>query len=70
MKLKHQYSISLIGLIMVGWGGGMISVGYMIGQSTPINSINAIGLIIAGLGFAIVIKTLSTIKKVQIDIEE
>jgi len=68
MKLKHQYLFSLAGLILIGWGAGMLSVGYMIGVTNPINSINAIGLILAGLGFAIFIKMLSLIKRIDIEI--
>ena len=41
----------------------MISVGYMIGDVNPINTINAFGLIILGLGLAITIVTIRGIKK-------
>ena len=41
----------------------MISVGYMIGDTNPINTINAFGLIILGLGLAITIATIRGIKK-------
>jgi hypothetical protein len=69
MKLKHQYAIAFIGLIMAGWGAGMISVHYLIGNSSPINSVNAVGLIIAFTGLAIVIKTLSTLKGIKLEME-
>lgn len=52
----------IIGLILVAWGGGMLSVHYLIGNDNPINTINAFGLIITGLGFAIMIKSLAVIK--------
>ncbi len=41
----------------------MLSVGYMIGDTNPINTINAFGLIILGLGLAITIVTIRGIKK-------
>lgn len=69
MKLKHQYAIAFIGLIMAGWGAGMISVHYIIGNSSPINTINALGLIIAFTGLSIVIKTLSTLKGIKLELE-
>ena len=52
----------ILGMICMAWGGGMLSVGYMIGDTNPINTVNAFGLIIAGLGFAITIKSLSVLK--------
>jgi len=52
----------ILGMILMAWGGGMLSVGYMIGDQNPINTVNAFGLIIAGLGFAITIKSLSVLK--------
>jgi len=47
----------------------MISVHYLIGNSSPINSVNAVGLIIAFTGLAIVIKTLSTLKGIKLEME-
>lgn len=47
---------------MSGWGAGIISVHYLIGNTSPINSINAIGLLIAGIGLAITIVSFSFIK--------
>ena len=70
MKLKHQYLLSLVSLVISGWGGGMVFVGWMIGNTNPINTPNAIGLILVGLGLAIMIKTLSTIRKVDFEIDE
>lgn len=62
MSLKHNYLLSLVGLVMTGWGAGMISVHYIIGNSSPINSINAIGLLIAVIGMGITIVTLAKLK--------
>lgn len=62
--------LPLIGLALISWGGGMLSVGYLIGSLNPINTVNALGLIITGLGFAITIKSLSVIKKYIEVVEE
>lgn len=53
----------IFGMILMAWGGGMLSVHYIIGNTSPLNTINAFGLIIAGLGFAITIKSLSVLRK-------
>ena len=63
MSSKYLYLLTLLGLVLSGWGGGMISVGYIIGDVNPINTINAFGLIILGLGLAITIATIRGIKK-------
>lgn len=68
MNLKKQYSFGLLGLVLAGWGGGMVSVNYMIGAPV-INTINALGLIVLGLGLAITIKMLSTIKKIDLEVD-
>lgn len=62
--------LPLIGLALISWGGGMLSVGYLIGSMNPINTVNAFGLIIAGLGFAITIKSLSILKNYIKIVEE
>ena len=45
-NLKRNFFTSLLGLVLSGWGGGMVSVHYLIGNSFPINSINAVGKLI------------------------
>ena len=62
MKLKHNYVLSLLGLVLTGFGAGILSVHYIIGNSSPINSINAIGLIISVIGMGLTIVTLSKLK--------
>jgi hypothetical protein len=62
MSLKRNYLLSLLGLVLSGFGGGMISVHYIIGNSSPINSINALGLVVAVIGMGITIVTLSKLK--------
>lgn len=60
---QNPLVIPIFGLGLMSWGGGMLSVGYLIGDSNPINTVNAFGLIVSGLGFAITIKSLSVLKK-------
>ena len=62
MKFKHKFLTALIGLVTSGWGAGIISVHYMIGNSSPLNSINAIGLIIAVVGLGITIGSFAALK--------
>lgn len=62
MKFKHRFLASLVGLITSGWGAGIISVHYLIGNSSPINSINGVGLIIAIIGMGITITAFSSMK--------
>lgn len=62
MKFKHRFLTSLAGLLTTGWGAGIISVHYLIGNSSPINSVNAIGLVIAVIGMGITIASFSSMK--------
>lgn len=62
--IKHYYLLSLLGFVLSGFGGGMISVHYIIGNSSPINSINALGLVVAVIGMGITIASLSKLKGV------
>lgn len=52
----------MLGLVLTGWGAGIISVHYIIGNSSPINSINAVGLIVAMIGFTLTIASLIKMK--------
>jgi len=69
MKLKHQYVFGLIGLVFTAFGSGMLFLSITLGIPS-ITIINATALIMIGLGFAIMIKFLSTIKKIDIYIED
>ena len=69
MKLKHQYFVSVIGIVLSSYGSGWVMLSTFLGVPL-ISTVNAIGLIIAGLGLAIVIKTLSTINKIELIVEE
>lgn len=60
----------ILGCVLAAWGGGILSVGYIVGDTNPINTINAFGLILAGLGMAIIIKSLSILKKYIEVVEE
>ena len=62
MNIKYSYLLSILGFVLTGWGAGMISVHYVIGNSSPINSVNAIGLLLAVIGMGIVIVSLSKLK--------
>jgi len=69
MKLKHQYLFGLIGLVFASFGAGMLFLSIILGISS-ISTINAFALIIIGLGFAMMIKLLSTIKKIDVFVED
>lgn len=62
INLKRNFLTSLLGLVLSGWGAGMVSVHYLIGNSSPINSINAVGLTIAVIGMGMAIVSLSKLK--------
>lgn len=69
MKLKHQYTFGLFGLVFAAFGGGMLFMSAVIGIPN-ITIINATALILLGLGLAIMIKFLSTIKTIDIQITD
>lgn len=54
----------MLGLVLIGWGAGIISVHYIIGNSSPINSINGVGLIVTMIGFGLTIASLIKMKDV------
>ena len=60
--IKHTFLLMLFGLVVSGWGAGIISVHYIIGNSSPINTVNAVGIIIAGIGLVITIGTIRKLK--------
>ena len=68
MKLKHMYALSVIGLILLGFGSGWITLTQIL--SLPINKLTAVGGASAMVGMAITIYTLSTIRKIDLIIED
>ena len=68
MKLKNLYSLSIFGIFLTGFGGGWILLSQILELQR--SSLDAIGLGAAAVGIAIMIKTLSTIKKIDIVIED
>ena len=68
MKLKNLYSLSIVGIFLTGFGGGWILLSQILELQR--STLDAIGLGTAALGIAIMIKTLSTIKKIDIVIED
>lgn len=69
MKLKHQYTFGLVGLVFAAFGGGMLFMSAVIGIPS-VTTINASAIIMLGLGLAILIKFLSTIKTINIEVTE
>lgn len=69
MKLKHQYLFGLVGLVITSFGAGMLFLSIILNISS-ISTVNAFALIMIGLGFAMMIKLLSTIKKIDIFVED
>ena len=68
MKLKNLYSLSIFGIFLTGFGGGWILLSQILELHR--SSLDAIGLGTAAIGIAIMIKTLSTIKKIDVVIED
>ena len=68
MKLKHMYSLSIIGLILLGFGSGWITLSQIL--SLPITKLTAIGAVTAMIGMGITIYTLSTIRKIDLIVED
>ena len=69
MKLKHQYTFGLVGLVITSFGGGMLFLSIILGIP-DISTVNAFALITIGLGFAMMIKLLSTIKKIDVFVDD
>ena len=69
MKLKYQYTMAMGGFLLLAFGGGWMALAAFL-NVPPISTVSAIGLIFTGLGLAIIIKMLSTIKQVEIMIDE
>lgn len=69
MKTKNEYVFGLFGLIFTSFGGGILFLSIIL-SIPPITTINAVAFILIGLGFAIMIKFLSTIRKIDIFVEE
>ena len=68
MKLKNLYSLSVFGIFLTGFGGGWILLSQILELQR--SNLDAIGLGTAAIGIAIMIKTLSTIRKIDIVIED
>lgn len=69
MNLKTQYLIGTVGFIMMAWGGGMLFFSSIV-QYPQFSTLNAWSFLIFGCGLAISIKMLSTMKKIEMQVEE
>jgi hypothetical protein len=68
MNLKKLYIISLAGWAMLCFGIGWISLLEIL--NLPLTELTAIALAITFVGLGIVVKTLSTVKKIEVLIED
>ena len=68
MKLKNLYSLSVVGIFLTGFGGGWILLSQILDLQR--STLDAVGLGTAAIGIIIMIKTLSTIRKIDIVIED
>ena len=69
MKSSKYILVPLLGLLLIGWGGGILSVGYLLGVSGQSN-INWLGFAVAFVGMILTITSLSVIKKFVEVVEE
>ena len=68
MKLKTIYSLSTVGLLLTGFGGGWIALSQIL--NLPMTFLTIIGVVSASVGMGIMISALSTIKKIDLIVEE
>ena len=64
MNLKLTLLIPITGMVLAGWGAGILSVGYIIGATNPLNSVNALGLLLTVVGLSMVIISLSKLRRI------
>lgn len=67
INVKTLYKLSLIGWGLLWFSGGWLTLNAILG--TPRSYLDAVGIGCAAIGLVIVIKTLGTIKKIDIEIE-
>lgn len=68
MKLKLLYQLSTVGVFLAGFGGGWITLSQVL--SLQMDYLSIVGVTMATVGLAIMIYTLSTIRKIQVIIED
>lgn len=68
MKLKTLYAFSVMGLVFAGFGSGWITLSHIL--ALPMDKLTVIGASFLMVGMAVIIATLSTIKKIDLLIEE
>jgi hypothetical protein len=68
-SLKVQYLIGTTGFILMAFSGGMVTMASVVGYP-PISYLSAITMGMFGVGLAITIKMLSTMKKIEFLVEE
>lgn len=68
MKLKLLYPLSIIGVFLGGFGGGWVALSQIL--SLPMDNLSIVGVTMATVGLAIMIYTLSTIRKIDLIIED
>lgn len=69
ISLKAQYAIGTTGFILMAFAGGMITMSSVVNYP-PISFLSAIMMGMFGIGLAITIKMLSTMKKIEFLVEE
>lgn len=68
-SLRFQYAIGTTGFILMAFAGGMITMSSIVGYPS-ISWLSAVMLGLFGVGLAITIKMLSTMKKIEFLVEE
>ena len=69
ISLKLQYLIGTTGFILMAFSAGMITMANIVGYP-PISWLSAVMLAIFMVGMGITVKMLSTMKKIELLVEE
>ena len=69
ISLKLQYLIGTTGFILMAFSAGMITMANVVGYP-PISWLSAVMLAIFMVGMGITVKMLSTMKKIELLVEE